>query len=278
MTDQLHVFEKAQLGKAPFYCIGMAEIPSPSLAAHNPEAYNNALRLLPQGIGCGSCAYCGTGIKYNYIIKSSAGNTFVVGAECVAKTGDAGLISTVKAERKRIATEKRIAKREAGFAARKAQWEAERLARAEDFKTLNAELIARATAIGAMEFKGWFIADVLMGGLEGRYVSDKALAAVTEAVTREELLIQYRKNSRHIGTVGKRQVFEVTVERVYPFAGSYGVTYIVSMRDAAGNAVVSMSGAFNPKVGENLRIKATVKEHTVYKGEHQTKVQRVAAA
>lgn len=87
----VHCFEKAGLGKAPFRFVGVVELPSPSLAAQNPEAYNAALRMIPRGVGCGTCCYCGQAIMVNCIVKSADGKRFAVGSDCIAKVGGAGL-------------------------------------------------------------------------------------------------------------------------------------------------------------------------------------------
>jgi hypothetical protein len=79
----MHVFERAGLGKAPFRCIGFAEV---VYQAH-PDA--------PRQPG-GSCDYCGTGIMLQCKIKSADGRVFKVGSDCVAKTDDAGLIRSFK--------------------------------------------------------------------------------------------------------------------------------------------------------------------------------------
>jgi hypothetical protein len=50
--------------------------------------------------------------------------------------------------------------------------------------------------------------------------------------------------------------------------------YVATMRDEQDNVLVSM-GSFRPEEGAELSIKATVKEHTEYKGMKQTRVQRV---
>lgn len=108
MTDTIHLFQAAGLGLAPFRLEGMCQIPSTSLAEANPTAYNAALRMLPQGIGIGSCAYCGTPLTNNFLIRSRDGRLFPVGSECVRKTGDRGLTDKVKVierERRRAARE-----------------------------------------------------------------------------------------------------------------------------------------------------------------------------
>ena len=78
-----------------------------------------------------------------------------------------------------------------------------------------------------------------------------------------------------IGTVGKRDTFNVKVTRVLRFEGVYGITYLTLMV-ADNNAVMMSKGAFSPDVDDVLTIKATVKEHSRYNGQMQTIVQRVA--
>jgi hypothetical protein len=94
--EKIHVFEAAGLGKAPFKVVGLAILPDPSLGEHNPDAYQNALRALPKDVPVGVCRYCGTALKNNYIVQDATGRKFAVGSECVAKTGDAGMISKAK--------------------------------------------------------------------------------------------------------------------------------------------------------------------------------------
>lgn len=113
--EKIHKFELAGLGKAPFRCVGLAQIPSPSLAEHNPDAYNNALRMLPRDYGCGTCNYCGQPIMNCYLINSADGHKFAVGCECVRKTGDAGLINKQRALKNKANREKKAAERQARY-------------------------------------------------------------------------------------------------------------------------------------------------------------------
>lgn len=80
---------------------------------------------------------------------------------------------------------------------------------------------------------------------------------------------------RHSGQVGTRSEFSVTVVRVFVYDGYYGPSHFVTMVTDDGCCLMSM-GAFKPKVGERLRIKATIKKHDEYRGQAQTVVQRVA--
>lgn len=174
-----HVFEKAGLGRAPFHCVDVVSIPSASLAASNPGAYQNAMAMLPRDLGCGSCAFCGTAIMHNFVIESTDQKRFVVGCDCVAKTGDAGLIKEVKTVRVREALQKRAAKSAASRAEREASWAAERAERATVFCTENAELIERARVWYGTS---GFIKDVVEKGIAGGFISDRAFAALVNAV------------------------------------------------------------------------------------------------
>lgn len=80
---------------------------------------------------------------------------------------------------------------------------------------------------------------------------------------------------RHCGTIGKRQEFDVTIVREFYFDGAYGRSYFVTMITDDGCCLLS-KGRFTAKVGDHLRIKATIKDHDKYKGQAQTVVQRIA--
>lgn len=100
----LHPFEQAGLGLAPFYFVALRK-----------NVYSAAPGHTQAG---GSCDYCGTGIMYECVIKSSDGKEFVVGMDCVRKT---------LSESNRILTamERALAKmnQEKKDAERKAKWE-----------------------------------------------------------------------------------------------------------------------------------------------------------
>jgi len=85
----VHVFTRSKLGVAPFRCIGVYQ-------DVGPKTLSDGSQVGSAGQAMGVCAHCGTGIADCYQIKSSDGNTFVVGSSCVEKTGDAGLIKSYK--------------------------------------------------------------------------------------------------------------------------------------------------------------------------------------
>lgn len=93
-----HAFEVAGLGVAPFRFVGFSES-----VINYPDGTQ-------QASGC--CDYCSTGIRYCCHIKSADGKTFVVGTNCVEKTGDKGIMQAYKqsAEFRKLQSDKRNAK------------------------------------------------------------------------------------------------------------------------------------------------------------------------
>lgn len=96
----------------------------------------------------------------------------------------------------------------------------------------------------------------------------------------EEIERQGKANhsNEHVGEVGKRQEFTVTVERLSISYGIYGETGIHNMTDEHGNALVWFASESSEwmEQGRAYRIKATVKDHNEYKGRKQTVVNRVS--
>lgn len=115
--QDIHLFEHAGLGQAPFKLVGMYSIPSPSLGEHNPAAYQAALQAMPRDVSVGSCDYCGTPLTHNFIIRSHDGKKSVVGCDCVDKVGDAGLRNAIKLQKSEARREARLAERQAKFEA-----------------------------------------------------------------------------------------------------------------------------------------------------------------
>jgi hypothetical protein len=114
-TEAIMDYEKRGLGKPPFVFIGMATVPSPSLAEYNPEAYKNALKRLPRptmsGAHVGTCTRCGMPIKYNFMVKNGEGKTFPVGSECILKhdrTMQRQTANALKKEKAKINREKAL--------------------------------------------------------------------------------------------------------------------------------------------------------------------------
>jgi hypothetical protein len=97
----VHAFEAAGLGKAPFRFVGVSES-----SCTYPDGTTQAT---------GTCDYCSNGIRYCCHIRSADGKEFVVGSDCVRKTGDTGLIKAYKCSPEARAYQRKLA------AARKAK-------------------------------------------------------------------------------------------------------------------------------------------------------------
>jgi len=88
-TDKIHRFEKAGLGRAPFRFVDVEY-------RVGPITYPNGMTVGAPGQPMGACDFCGQGIAECCIIQDADGKRFVVGNQCVYKTGDQGLTNTVK--------------------------------------------------------------------------------------------------------------------------------------------------------------------------------------
>lgn len=83
--------------------------------------------------------------------------------------------------------------------------------------------------------------------------------------------------SVHVGTVGARSVFTLTVVAVVELVGQYGLSFINITKDEAGNVVV-YKGSNAWTKGETITVKATIKAHSERDGVKQTMISRPVAA
>lgn len=108
-----------------------------------------------------------------------------------------------------------------------------------------------------------------------------AVSAYIRAVEREAEMLRQRATqpvSAHFGTVGKREVYTLKVERVHrmTFEGFHGNTVLelYSMLDANGNIAVWRTAEGALEVGKTYQLKGTVKAHGEWKGMKQTTLTR----
>ena len=120
----------------------------------------------------------------------------------------------------------------------------------------------------------------VFGGL-----TDKQAEAVRNVIAkREERKAEFRAQnlaSQHIGTVGERRDFELTVSFVTDFQTQFGITNVFGLRDADGNIVIykGSSALYNADdqfavKGDTVKVKATIKEHGERDGVKQTIIAR----
>ena len=91
----------------------------------------------------------------------------------------------------------------------------------------------------------------------------------------ESLKQAARDASKHLGTVGKREVFEIKVKKVLEFGGYYGATFLHICETTSGSVVIYKTGSrLDVREGATIRVKATVSEHTERDGVAQTVIKR----
>jgi len=83
-----------------------------------------------------------------------------------------------------------------------------------------------------------------------------------------------QKGSKHIGEIGKRTIFTVTVLGISHVDSQFGTMNIHRMITGEGNVLVAFSMPEDLTVGQEYAIKATVKRHDVFKEISQTVVNR----
>jgi len=145
--------------------------------------------------------------------------------------------------------------------------EAERAVKDAGFRAENAQFIAKLSSLDG-EFWDGFRESFLT----------RAVAPTERQIGLVEAEIAKRAQnaaSGHLGAVGDKLTMTVTVERIIVLESQfYGTNYITIARDEQGN-IISYKGRTDiGSAGDTLTIKATVKEHTVYKGVKQTVIQR----
>lgn len=230
---------------------------------------------------CGRCGGLGGGEQWRHTGWTcyQCGGTGKGGYETV-KLYTADELAKLNA-RKAKADATKAAKAAAQAAAEQAAVDARRAA----FQAAHGPLLARATPFLA---RSEFIADVVRKGQERAELSEAQIAALEAAIARFAASDVKKAASGHVGTIGERLTVTVTAERIARIETQFGTLFIASMRDAAGNAIVS-KGRFIPPVArwnteterfeigtDAFTIKATVKAHEEFRGEKQTVVQRVA--
>ena len=115
-------------------------------------------------------------------------------------------------------------------------------------------------------------------------LSDKQTEIVRKALANQERFASERKAkfaaqdacSQHIGAVGERTTFELTLNWVKYFEGAFGATYIHGLKDAAGNVVIYKGSKCLGQKGDTVKVKATIKEHGERDGVKQTVISRPA--
>lgn len=154
MSDKIHLFELAGLGKAPYRVLSL-ETSRDRESIQRERAGNGQTYTTNY---CTTCDYCGTAISNAYQILSADEQHFKVGCDCLAKVGDKGLLDHAKF----IAKKKKADEDHERWVLAHRQREAEERA-ANGGKTLKeieierAEQAKRDHVAKMMEVNGWIL-------------------------------------------------------------------------------------------------------------------------
>lgn len=132
--------------------------------------------------------------------------------------------------------------------------------------------------------RGDFFGKMRDSVLEYGALTEKQTAAVLAMITRTEAKVagfaakraEEAATSQWIGTVGKREMFTLTIRHIVTMDGIYGTSFLHILNDAQGNVVIYKGTKLLGDRGETLTVKATVKEHGEREGVKQTKIARPA--
>jgi len=79
---------------------------------------------------------------------------------------------------------------------------------------------------------------------------------------------------RHVGSVGDRLSTVVCIEGIREIDTRYGRRYLHNLRDRDGNALVIWGSRRFGSIGQSYRIRGTVKQHSEFRGQKQTTINR----
>jgi hypothetical protein len=227
----------------------------------------------------GTCHICGAAALYVAKYHHRPTNAYIVtGLDCAEKMDIANPVA-FRSIKKRVA---------AGHKARRGVAKAEAFLAERDLTA--AWAIYRATDRAAFRKQEEIVTDIVGKLVKYGSISDpqtglvrKLMADIAERPARDAAyaakIAEQAATSRHVGTVGQRQTFDLTVERIFEGESHFGRYCILNCKDQAGNVVVYKGGSdLGLEQGDRATVTATVKAHGDYKGIAQTIVSRPKVA
>lgn len=219
----------------------------------------------------GTCHICGAHAHTLGVFWHKDTNKYIMaGEDCAAKMDMGGDIA-FRFFKKRVA---------AGLETARGKLRAQ--------KILNENNLSEAWEISQGNSDMWeerTIRDIVGKLIQYGMISDKQMAFLGNLIAkipareaRKAEIIAENAASQHIGTVGKREVFTLTINWVKYFEGDFGATYIHGLKDAAGNVVIYKGSKCLGEKGATVTVKATVKEHGDREGVKQTIISRPVEA
>jgi len=250
-----HPFEETNLGKAPFRVV---------------DCFDR------RG---SACHHCGTGIRWNFVIEDTFGTRFIVGSDCVNKTGDTELISDVtkivkdrQAEQRRakaaVKRREENAKRKAAMEAGRREWR--QRVRAERRENFGDEGLALITEAIPHRHIHKIVRDIIKNALFFGKISPRQINLVRGIIREASAPLV----NEWLGSPGDRVIAEVTKLRQFEFESAFGFGLISILRTADGH-VVKTFGKCPVKQGETAKVKMTIKKLGDWEGTKETIVNRI---
>lgn len=217
----------------------------------------------------GTCHICGAHAHTLGVFWHEATNRYIMaGEDCAAKMDMGGNIA-FRSFKKRVA---------AGMETARGKLRAQ--------KVLAEHGLSAAWEIAEGTTEKWeerTIREIVGKLIQYGMITDKQMAFLGNLIAkipareaRKAEIIAENAASQHIGTVGKREVFTLTLNwvKTYDGGGCFAPYHIHGFKDAAGNIVIYRGSKCLGEKGANLTVKATVKEHGNRDGVKQTIITR----
>jgi hypothetical protein len=250
--------------------------PAGQVSAERFDRSGKADNQVTEPVTCGRCGGAGGADKWKH--------TGYVCFDC----GGAGKI--VKTFNRPIYTADRLAKLNAAEMKRAATMLAKHQAAAlaaeaaaEAFRLANADWLATARTFAA---RSDFIGDVVRRVEASGQLTDGQRVAVNSAVAkireRDAAHAARVAASAHVGALGERIRFTATIEAARFLGESdFGERYAITLRTTEGLALTYFGNPAwlefdngEPRLGDQVTLAATVKEHREFRGEKQTTIAR----
>lgn len=219
----------------------------------------------------GTCHICGAHAHTLGVFWHKDTNKYIMaGEDCAAKMDMGGDIA-FRSFKKRVA---------AGMETARGKLRAQ--------KVLTENNLSEAWEIAQGNSDMWeerTIRDIVNKLVQYGMISDKQMAFLGNLIAkipareaRKAEIIAENAASQHIGTVGKREVFTLTLNwvKTYDGGGCFAPYHIHGFKDAAGNIVIYKGSKCLGEKGATLKLKATVKAHGERDGIKQTIISRPA--
>jgi hypothetical protein len=265
----VHPFEAAGLGSAPFRVAGMSE-----------RTFQACPGAPVKAGGC--CKFCYTGIRWAIIVVSDDGQVFDVGTDCANKVDP-----SFAREARRMYREERDAPARAAAelsrAARAALLASEHAANEEAFRENDPEaaswidtLLSVDGSDRTRDFHASFAAKCLGWARDG-----VDLATLDKGEHRVKLQALYLEHSSegYVGTVGKRETHVCRFIAAFSYETSFGLQTIykfVATREDGSHALLTWKTSAGARLtlGDIVTMTAKIEAHEQYRGQAQTKVSR----